>query len=74
MQGAVVVSRDGSWPEAEEDVERIVAALDRCGFKPWELKVTPLMKRVPIVKRDSRVQVHICADTRPYICPSRTTE
>ena len=39
MQGAVVVSRDGSWPEAEEDVERIVAALDRCGIKIWELKV-----------------------------------
>ena len=44
MQGAVVVSRDGSWPEAEEDVERIVAALDRCGIKIWELKVTPLIK------------------------------
>lgn len=34
--GALLVSRDGSWPE-EQDMERVEKAFDTCGIKMWEL-------------------------------------
>ncbi|KGN62096.1 uncharacterized protein LOC101212663 [Cucumis sativus] len=35
--GAVLVSRDGKYPENDHQKERIVAALEKCGIKEWEL-------------------------------------
>ncbi|KAL0535870.1 hypothetical protein IC582_024797 [Cucumis melo] len=35
--GAVLVSRDGKYPENDHQKERIVAALEKCGIKDWEL-------------------------------------
>ncbi|KAA0045901.1 violaxanthin de-epoxidase [Cucumis melo var. makuwa] len=37
--GAVLVSRDGKYPENDDQKERIVAALEKCGIKEWELFV-----------------------------------
>lgn len=34
--GALLVSRDGSWP-AEGEMERVERAFDTCGIKLWEL-------------------------------------
>lgn len=34
--GALLVSRDGSWPE-EQEMERVEKAFDSCGIKMWEL-------------------------------------
>eukprot|EP00903_Cladosiphon_okamuranus_P006721 g6558.t1 len=34
--GALLVSRDGSWPE-EKDMGRVEKAFDSCGIKLWEL-------------------------------------
>lgn len=34
--GALLVSRDGSWPE-EGVMDRVAAAFDTCGIKMWEL-------------------------------------
>ncbi|XP_038902077.1 uncharacterized protein LOC120088717 isoform X2 [Benincasa hispida] len=35
--GAVLVSRDGAYPENDHKKERVVAALEKCGIKEWEL-------------------------------------
>ena len=34
--GAVLVTPDASWP-ADDQQERLRAALERCGIKEWEL-------------------------------------
>lgn len=34
--GALLVSRDGSWPE-DKDMARVEKAFDSCGIKLWEL-------------------------------------
>lgn len=34
--GALLVSRDGSWPE-EKEMARVDKAFDSCGIKLWEL-------------------------------------
>lgn len=35
--GAILASRDGTWPSTSGDVERIQASLDKAGIKMWEL-------------------------------------
>ncbi|XP_023007352.1 violaxanthin de-epoxidase, chloroplastic [Cucurbita maxima] len=35
--GAVLVSPDGSYPQNDHQKERVVAALEKCGIKEWEL-------------------------------------
>lgn len=34
--GALLVSRDGSWPD-EGEMDRVEKAFDGCGIKLWEL-------------------------------------
>ncbi len=34
--GALLVSRDGSWPE-DKEMGRVEKAFDSCGIKLWEL-------------------------------------
>lgn len=34
--GALLVTRDGSWPD-EEQIDRVRKAFDTCGIKLWEL-------------------------------------
>lgn len=35
--GAVLVSPDGAYPQKDHQKERVVAALEKCGIKEWEL-------------------------------------
>lgn len=35
--GAVLVSPDGAYPDKDHEKERVVAALEKCGIKEWEL-------------------------------------
>lgn len=35
--GAILASRDGTWPSQRDDMERIQTSLDRAGIKMWEL-------------------------------------
>ena len=36
--GAIIASKNGEWPaNPEAYMDRLTAALDRCGIKKWEL-------------------------------------